>query len=331
MKKYALLAAATCLLLASAAAEQDEAARVSDLKITVLSTMLTEFQGVGEWGFAALIEADGHTVLFDTGERPDTVLKNAKELGIDLSTVDTVILSHNHFDHTGGLVTLRRELKAQNGAAVQRTHVGKGIFLPRVLDPEAVKKLPPIPKELFVSALDVRDQYEALGGHVIVHDAPYELYPGMWITGPIPRVHPEKNWTPFMRIQQGDELIEDNIPEDQALVLNTPHGLVIVVGCGHAGAVNTMEHARSITNGTPIHAVLGGLHLMNATDETLDWTGTTMRQFGVKHLVGAHCTGINSVNALREAASLERSTAVVGAVGSTYTLAEGIQPGVLTR
>ena len=79
--------------------------------------MLTEFRGVGEWGFAALIEADGHSVLFDTGARPGTVLKNAEELGIDLSAVDTVVLSHNHWDHTGGLVTLRRELKAQNASA----------------------------------------------------------------------------------------------------------------------------------------------------------------------------------------------------------------------
>jgi 7,8-dihydropterin-6-yl-methyl-4-(beta-D-ribofuranosyl)aminobenzene 5'-phosphate synthase len=85
------------------AAIGEEPAIVSELKITTLSTMLTEFRGVGEWGYAALIEADGHTLLFDTGERPDTVLKNAVELGIDLSTVDTVILTHNHFDHTGGL------------------------------------------------------------------------------------------------------------------------------------------------------------------------------------------------------------------------------------
>jgi 7,8-dihydropterin-6-yl-methyl-4-(beta-D-ribofuranosyl)aminobenzene 5'-phosphate synthase len=311
--------------------ESDQPPVVSDLKITVLSTMLTELRGVGEWGFAALIEADGHTILFDTGERPDTVLKNANELGIDLSTVDTVILSHNHFDHTGGLVTLRRELKVQNGSAVGHTHVGEGIFLPRSLDPEAMDKLPPIPREFIVKATDVRDEYEALGGRFIVHEKPHELHPGMWITGPIPRVHPEKNWTPFMRIQKGDQLIEDTIPEDQAVVLNTEKGLVVVVGCGHAGIVNTMEHARSITNGAPIHAVLGGFHLLNATDPHLEWTGTKMREFGVEHLVGAHCTGINAVRSLLDAGRLNRSTAVVGAVGSTFTVGEGILPGVLNR
>jgi len=331
MKKLAALLAVTWVFLVPTASRGDEPAVVSDLKVTVLSTMLTELRGVGEWGFAALIEVDGRAVLFDTGARPDTVLKNAAELGVDLSTIDTVILSHNHWDHTGGLVTLRRELKAQNASAMGQTHVGEGIFLPRRIDPEAIDKLPPMPSEFLVKAVDVRDRYEALGGRLIVHEKPHQLHPGMWITGPIPRVHPEKNWTPFTHIQKGDQLIEDTIPEDQAVVLNTRSGLVVIVGCGHAGMVNTMEHARSITDGKPIHAVLGGFHLLSATDQHLEWTGSKMRDFGVKHIIGAHCTGINAVTGLRAAGSLNRTNAMVGAVGSTFTLGEGIQPGLLNR
>jgi 7,8-dihydropterin-6-yl-methyl-4-(beta-D-ribofuranosyl)aminobenzene 5'-phosphate synthase len=305
---------------------------VSDLKITTLSTMLTEFRGVGEWGYAALIEADGHTILFDTGMRPDTVLKNTAELGIDLSTVDTVILTHNHFDHTGGLVTLRRELKDENPLALQQTHVGEGIFLPRRIDPEALEKLlPPIPKELIVSATEVRDDYEALGGRFIVHDKPHELRPGIWITGPIPRVHPEKNWTPIVQIERNGSLEEDTIPEDQALVINTPQGLVVVSGCAHAGIVNTMEYARSILDEQTVHAVLGGFHLLSLPDEKVEWTGAKMHEFGVEHVQGSHCTGINAVQLLRDSADLRRDTSVVGAVGSTFKLGEGIQPGLLTR
>jgi len=304
---------------------------VSDLKVTTLSTMLTEFRGVGEWGYAALVEADGRRILFDTGMRPNTVLENAAELGLDLRTVDTVILSHNHFDHTGGLVTLRRELKANDASALQHVHAGDGVFLPRSMDQEAVAKLPPIPKELLVSALDVRDEYEALGGSFTVHDKPHELHPGMWITGPIPRIHPEKNWTPFMRIERNGSLEEDTIPEDQALVINTPKGLVVIAGCGHAGIVNTMEYARVIAGGKPVHAVLGGFHLMSLTDEKVGWTGTKMHEFGVQHVLGAHCTGINAVKLLRDSAHLGRGTSVVGAVGSVFTLEEGIRLGALNR
>ena len=331
MKNYASIMGVICALLISAVAKGEKLAVVSELRVTTLSTMLTEFRGVGEWGFAALVEADGHTVLIDTGARPDTVLKNAEELGIDLSAVDTVILTHNHWDHTGGLVTLRRSLKAKNATALQHTHVGEGIFLPRSLDAEALSALPPLPQELLVDILDVRDDYEALGGRFIVHEKPHELHPGMWITGPIPRVHPEKNWTPFMRIKTNDSLVEDTIPEDQALVINTTKGLVVIAGCGHAGIVNTMEYARSIVNATQIHAVLGGFHLMSLTDEKIEWTGGKMREFGVDHVVGAHCTGINAVMGLRKAGNLSRETAVVGTVGSTFTLGKGIQRGLLNQ
>jgi 7,8-dihydropterin-6-yl-methyl-4-(beta-D-ribofuranosyl)aminobenzene 5'-phosphate synthase len=84
------------------------AGQVKTLKVTVLSTMLAD-RGLGEWGYSALVEVDGKKILFDTGANPDVVLKNAKSLGIDLSDVEDVVISHNHDDHTGGLLTLRRE------------------------------------------------------------------------------------------------------------------------------------------------------------------------------------------------------------------------------
>lgn len=330
MRSTRVVVGVVCALLLPLCAVGEEPAVVSDLRVTTLSTMLTEFRGVGEWGFAALVEADGYKVLFDTGMRPDTVLKNAAELGLDLSTVDTVILSHNHFDHTGGLITLRRSLKSTSPSALQVAHVGDGIFLPRKLDDAAVGKSL-IPKELVVDVLDVREEYKAEGGRFIVHDKPHELHPGIWITGPIPRNHPEKNWSPVMHIERNGSLEEDTIPEDQALVIHTSKGLVVVAGCGHAGIVNTMEYAREIVPKRPVHAVLGGFHLLALMDEKVDWTGGKMREFGVEHILGAHCTGINAVQLLRDSALLGRDTSVVGAVGSVFTLGEGIQVGLLSR
>src|SRR5271165_7555290 len=105
--------------------------RVQNVNVTILSTMLADDVGFGEWGFAALVDADGHRILFDTGAHPDTVLRNARELQIDLSNVPDVILSHHHLDHTAGLVTLRREYAKSNPAALARAHVGAGIFLSR--------------------------------------------------------------------------------------------------------------------------------------------------------------------------------------------------------
>src|SRR5271168_2568684 len=112
-----------------AAARVDGAprAQIKNLKVTILSTMLAD-DGIGEWGFAALVETDGHRVLVDTGARPQTVLQNARELGVDLAGVKEVILTHNHDDHTGGLMTLRRELMKTNPAALSGGHVPTEFF-----------------------------------------------------------------------------------------------------------------------------------------------------------------------------------------------------------
>ena len=110
---------------------EEQRGPVKAVEVVILSTMLTDRAGLGEWGFSALVEADGHRILFDTGYRPETVLKNAGELKIDLSGVTDVILSHHHGDHVGGLVTLRRELAKHNPDALKRAYVGAGIVLSR--------------------------------------------------------------------------------------------------------------------------------------------------------------------------------------------------------
>ena len=93
--------------------------------------MLADSQGIGEWGFAALVEADGHRLLFDTGARPETVLQNARELGVELTSVPEAILSHHHGDHTGGLLSLRRAVAKTHPSTLSRVYVGPGIFLSR--------------------------------------------------------------------------------------------------------------------------------------------------------------------------------------------------------
>ena len=106
-----MVALAFCLIVLSPGTVL--AGEVKALRVTVLSTMLAD-RGLGEWGYSALVEVDGHKFLFDTGANPDVVLKNAMSLKIDLSQVTDVVISHNHADHTGGLITLRRELMKRN-------------------------------------------------------------------------------------------------------------------------------------------------------------------------------------------------------------------------
>jgi arylsulfatase A-like enzyme/metal-dependent hydrolase (beta-lactamase superfamily II) len=296
--------------------------RVKSLEVMVLSTMLTDRAGIGEWGFSALVVADGHRLLFDTGARPETVLHNARELKIDLSSVTEVILSHHHGDHTGGLVTLRRELARQNPRALQNAYVGAGIFLSRP-DPDGRETN---------ESVAMKGEYEILGGSFVVVDRPTELLPRVWLTGPVPRTYPERNWSLKRMIKQGDgRLVEDNVPEDMSLVVDTDKGLVILAGCGHAGIVNTLEYARRQIRETPVYAALGGFHLFEADAATLDWTASKLRSFGVSQMLGAHCTGIESVFALRQRLGLTRATCAVGAVGAKFSLEGGIDAGLIAR
>src|SRR5208282_1546949 len=115
-----------------AASIQSTPAQIHALKVTLLSTMLVgSTTGMGEWGFSALVEADGHRVLLDTGAHPDTVLQNARDLKIDLSDVREVILTHNHWDHVSGLMSLRKEMMKKNPSALSVAHVASGIFYSR--------------------------------------------------------------------------------------------------------------------------------------------------------------------------------------------------------
>jgi 7,8-dihydropterin-6-yl-methyl-4-(beta-D-ribofuranosyl)aminobenzene 5'-phosphate synthase len=314
-----LVLALPCLFAQSPAHASAQNGSVQNLKITILSTMLSD-EGIGEWGFAALVEADGHRILVDTGAKPDTVLLNARQLNLDISDVREVVLTHNHDDHVGGLLTLRRELMKKNPAALSIAHVGKGIFYSRPKDGKEENVM-----------LALRKEYKATGGKFVEHDAPAELFPGAWLTGPVPRPYPERNWSVTGKVQTTAGLVEDNIPEDQSLVLNTNKGLVVVSGCGHAGIVNTLTFAEKEFPSTPVYALVGGFHLFAATDQQIDWTADKLKGFGVSYLIGAHCTGIEAVYRIREKLDLPRQSAVVGAVGSTFVLGEGIHPGKIAQ
>jgi 7,8-dihydropterin-6-yl-methyl-4-(beta-D-ribofuranosyl)aminobenzene 5'-phosphate synthase len=312
----------TAAAVAAAPPNQAKRGRVGSLEAVILSTMLTDRAGVGEWGFSALVEADGRRILFDTGARPETVLHNARELKIDLSGVTDVILSHHHGDHVGGLVTLRRELARQKPDALKRAYVGAGIFLGR-----------PGPDGRETNeALAVKKEYEALGGSFVVVERPTELFPGAWLTGPVPRTYPERNWSLKRTIRDPDgRSVEDNVPEDMSMVLDTDKGLVLVSGCGHAGIINTLEYARQQVRETRVYAALGGFHLFEADAATLDWTASKLRPMSLANLLGAHCTGIESVFGLRQRLDLTRAACAVGAVGARFNLQSGLDPGAIAR
>lgn len=318
---------AVCAIIAAAlatgyapAAQGPAPHRAKSVDVRILSTMLAD-DGFGEWGFAALVTVDGRRILFDTGANEDTVQRNLKALKLDLADVDTVILSHNHWDHVTGLLPLRHQYVEKSPKALSHVYGGLGIAWPRIGPNGRVDD----------TLARIRKEYTGTGGIFTEVAKPIELMPGVWLTGPVPRVHPERNWSGTGRVRSPTGDVDDTVPEDMALVIQTDQGLVYVFGCGHAGVINTLEHARKTIDPSPVKAVIGGLHLFAADDKHLAWTAAQLKAFGVQQLVGAHCTGIEAVYRIRELAGLTRQTCMVGAVGASYSLADGINAGRVAK
>ena len=307
MKKYLLI------LLLTPIISFGQNPKIKDFKITILSTMLSDFH-TGEWGFSAMIEVDGERILFDAGSRENTVLQNAKELNINLDNLDNIFISHNHKDHTGGLITLKKEYPN----SFKNAHVGEGIFFSR-----------PNPDGDGNYILSSRNTLKNLGIKFISHKNPTQLVPGVWTTGQVPRKYDEKNWSGVSKmIDSEGNTVEDIIPEDQSLFFDTENGIVLISGCGHAGLANTLDYVQKIIPGRPIYKIIGGFHLLKLSNDKLEWTAGKMREAGVKYFVGAHCTGLNSTYSIRNFLGLTSESALVGSVGTVIT-AKGIFPGYM--
>jgi len=232
-----------------------------------------------------------------------------------------VILSHNHGDHTGGLMTLRKSVIAQNPDALSKAYVGKGIFAPRRRPSGQLLDFIP----------NLRRDYEASGAHFTEIDHPTEVWNGIWLTGPVPRKYPERNWSGSVQIDTGDGWKEDNLPEDMSLVFNTDQGLVVLSGCGHSGIINTLDYARSSVRNAPVHAAMGGFHLYELDDAKLAWTAGKLREFWTQNFLGAHCTGIEATYRIRELVGLDRKHCSVAAVGAVFQLGKPMDPGSIAR
>mgnify|MGYP006295837473 CR=1 FL=1 len=253
-------------------------AMIKDVRITTLVENTAGGRGLlGEHGLSFLIEADGHRVLFDTGQGR-VLTHNAERLGISINGLEAVALSHGHYDHTGGLEN------------VLETNPTARLYL----HPEALAAKFNRNGRDIGAGLPAAGELGNWGVELIWTEEATEIAPGLFVTGPIPRrTDFEDTGGPFFRDSDCRE--EDHLPDDQAVFLRTKDGVVVILGCGHAGVVNTLEYVAELTGETRVHAVVGGMHVLHAGTERLERTAEALERFGVQVLGPNHCTGIEAV------------------------------------
>jgi 7,8-dihydropterin-6-yl-methyl-4-(beta-D-ribofuranosyl)aminobenzene 5'-phosphate synthase len=233
----------------------------------------------GSHGFAAWLEAGSSVVLVDTGPYADLLAQNAAALGLDLGRVEAVVLSHGHNDHSGGLpavVAARagRPLALVMHPAATRRRFSRRTGLPRPIGmPDASQAA-----------------FRAPGVEIIPSLQPTCVVPGVWATGAIPRRHDLPGETNL--VLDPDGRIPDPLDDDQAVVVDTERGLVVICGCAHAGVVNTLDHIAEIRPEAPIALLAGGLHLGTASESpTLSGLCEDLGRRNIARYAIGHCTG----------------------------------------
>ncbi len=251
-----------------------------ELRITILAenSVVVPFDVVGEHGFSAFVEMDGFNFLFDTGQGK-ALVNNALALKKDLSSAQFLYLSHGHYDHTGGMVDL---LKIKSPIDV---YAHPDMFSERYWFKGGVQK--------YIGVQFSKEYLESLGANFKFHKDFQEIAKNVYSSGEVERNTPFEKIDAEMKVKnENGELVQDQIWDDYSMAIKTSKGLVVILGCAHAGIVNILNHFIKQTGEKEIYAVLGGTHLGFANDEQIDETVKVLDKYNIQKLGVSHCTGL---------------------------------------
>lgn len=270
---------------------------------------------VAEHGFSAPVRTvrgkHVHTILFDAGLSPTALVRNAELLDVELDEIETIVLSHGHGDHTGGILGLMERMGRRGLPLILHPHA----FRKRKLvfpDGHSISLHPPNRQALADAGLEIAER----------RDSSVFLDSTILVTGEIVRRTDFEKGIPVHYAEVDGKLEPDPlVMDDQAVVVSVRgRGLVVITGCGHAGAVNTVEHVQTTTGIDKVHAIIGGLHLTGRIFEPLvPRTVEELKQIRPDVIVPSHCTGWRAAHALARAFP---EAYVQNSVGTTYTFGQ---------
>ncbi len=247
------------------------------LQITTLSENTAGARWLlGELGLSILVKTDEAKILFDTGQST-SASHNADIMGIVLSQIDKIVLSHGHVDHTGGLRQVLRRMRKEV-EIIAHPDIWAAKFNRR--------------EDRYIGIPFHRQTLESLGARFNLTTEPVRISGNIMTSGEIPMVTEYEEIEPHLQVKEGKRFKPDSLLDDQALIITTGAGLVVILGCAHRGIINTLYHAQKLTGVKAIDTVVGGCHLMEATEERVWLTIAALKELGVQRLGACHCTGL---------------------------------------
>lgn len=221
-------------------------------------------------------------ILMDAGQSALPILHNMKLLDIDPASIDAVVLSHCHYDHTEGLVDTLKAIGRKNIPVIAHP----GIFRPNYI-------FNPFIRNIGVMKENGRKAIEDAGGLLVLVDEPFEIMPGVIATGVVPRKRDfEKQGIGTYNIEDG-KVSPDEIIDDLSLAVKVKgKGLAIISGCSHAGIINIIEWSREISMEPKVGVVIGGFHLIEASQDRIEKTAQALKTLNVGRVITGHCTGL---------------------------------------
>ena len=251
-----------------------------EVRITTLSENTANYGYLAEWGLSILVEVNETRILMDTGFSFSEVY-NAQLMGIDLSTIDCIVLSHGHADHTGGL----REVLKIKGEVEVIAHP----------DIWAAKHVQRNKEGIQYNGIPfLREELESRGARFNLVREPYHIAEHILTTGEISMLSNYEEIENNLFVKEAGMFRPDPLADDLALIIDIDFGLVVVLGCAHRGMINTLRHAKDLTGKELVYAAIGGTHLFRASEERMERTIADLKETGIQRIGVSHCTGFRA-------------------------------------
>lgn len=273
------------------------------MKLTILIDNYVDSQKLkAEHGLVILIEVDGEKTLFDCGQS-DLVLNNAKVLGIDLNGITKIVLSHGHYDHTGGLMPVLKYLSREIDIYAH----------PLIFDGKfsKYKDFNGFSTNRYIGIPERAEIYEKKGAKFLLSRDPIQISDYIYLSGQINNGNKEELEDTFF-IKENNNFIKDTIHDDISIFINLPELLVIVTGCAHSGILNILGKSKDLKLNNKNLAIIGGLHLSKKDNACIDNIISELKKYNIKLLAPMHCTGFSAFGMLKNSFG---SKCVIGSVG----------------